>query len=601
MERTGKFGESPMLTAMVEAGELPSVEERLPPDPMVLEVVDEIGKYGGTVNVFAININPWNDFGEMGENGPSYYPYIFTDVKLADDFMSLTAAMRPGIKWSDGEPLTMEDVLFSYNSMHAHPDVRTWGMGMGYQKQAVAVDEWTVRFEFKESRPWAEGFKNAGAYWGMQPKHYLEKWHIDYNPDADKVAADEGYESWKDALYHHYWWAPVEDIKKPVLNPWVIKQMGTTLKISDRNPYYFVVDEAGNQLPYIDKVVSQVVDQEVYNLKIVTGESDVAFINANFENISLYKQSEESGDYTVTLIQSVSPLDAVFSPNFTTEDLVKREVINNDLFRRALSVAINRDEINEVVYFGYAVPTQATVGLQHPHYREEWSKAWAQYDIALANSLLDEIGLTKRDSGGFRLGPDGKDMIFTLGFNSGGSEEASGLAKTTQLVKEYWEKVGVRVLLKPMAGNAYGQAVRSNKFDISTSTWPGIEYFTVSLPFGALWQRWLVAKEDIEAGRKKAEDFPEGLPGEEPPQWVKDYRAYAPLIRLQPKGTREFTELVSATADLQAEKLVMIGTVGQVPWVFVAKNNVGNTPKVRPPGAGEPLGLARLCQQMYFK
>ena len=104
--KAGKFGESPMLAAMVKAGTLPPVEERLPPEPMVLEVVDEIGKYGGTATVFALNINPWNDLGEMGENGPSYYPYIFTAMDLADDYMSLTAVMRPGIKWSDGTPLT---------------------------------------------------------------------------------------------------------------------------------------------------------------------------------------------------------------------------------------------------------------------------------------------------------------------------------------------------------------------------------------------------------------------------------------------------------------------------------------------------------------
>jgi hypothetical protein len=153
-----------------------------------------------------------------------------------------------------------------------------------------------------------------------------------------------------------------------------------------------------------------------------------------------------------------------------------------------------------------------------------------------------------------------------------------------------------------MAGNAYNQAIRSNVFDIASASWPGVDYWTVNLTMGALWQRWIVAWEDINIyGRKSMDDYPDGLPGEEPPQWVKDFRALTPLIRKYPKESKEFADLCSQTAEIQADKVIFIGTVGLVPFVFIAKNNVGNTPTELPPGSGWSGNLAIYCQQMYFK
>jgi peptide/nickel transport system substrate-binding protein len=194
-----------------------------------------------------------------------------TGYEWGDEYKGMTFYLREGIKWSDGAPVVVEDILFTYNDMHNNEDVEMWNW-LGPVDKVVKIDNSTVRFDFPDPNPGALGAfaTYAGNTWmGIQPFHYLKGWHIDYNSDADKVAKDEGYEHWYEALHYHFWWNPQKDLEKPTLMPWILSQSSTTMKIFVRNPYYHKVDRAGNQLPYIDKVFSTVVDSELYHLKIV--------------------------------------------------------------------------------------------------------------------------------------------------------------------------------------------------------------------------------------------------------------------------------------------------------------------------------------------
>ena len=253
----GKYKEAPMLAALVAAGELPPVDERLPLEPYVAPAVEEIGTYGGTLNVVSIDKNPWNDatespenagarFLEMTEDG-SVVPDLARDYELAADGKSFTVYMREGAKWSDGHPLTADDVIFAFEDMHWNDQVETWNLFPGVSR-VVKLDDYTVRFEMDEPYFAMELIMvqwPGGEWVAFHPKHYLAKWHINHNEDADKVAAEEGFDSWSEAFRYHFWWAPLNDLDKPTVMPWRISDLTNTVKAFERNPWFYQVDEAG--------------------------------------------------------------------------------------------------------------------------------------------------------------------------------------------------------------------------------------------------------------------------------------------------------------------------------------------------------------------
>ena len=299
-ERTGKYGEAPMLAALVAAGELPPVDERLPLNPSVRTPIEEVGTYGGTVRVFALDNWPWQDMTESVERSPymlkgvagQLLPDVAEAVEMSADNMSVTIRLREGHMWSDGHPVSADDVVFQFESMHNHPEVVTYKKSP-FVQQAVGVDAQTVRLEFDSPHP-EMMVKLAtwhGGDWEMlKPKHYLSKWHIDFNDKANEVAKEEGHETWQQAFTDHFFWKPSTDLDLPVIQAWRFTEITPTVRVFERNPYYLRVDTAGNQLPYIDRIVSTVVEKEVYNLKIIGGEADLAYGQTSLENFALYKE-----------------------------------------------------------------------------------------------------------------------------------------------------------------------------------------------------------------------------------------------------------------------------------------------------------------------
>ena len=610
----GKYKEAPMLAALVAAGELPPVDERLPLEPYVAPAVEEVGTYGGTLNVVSIDKNPWNDvtespenagarFLEMTEDG-SVVPDLARDYELAADGKSFTVYMREGAKWSDGHPLTADDVIFAFEDMHWNDQVETWNLFPGVSR-VVKLDDYTVRFEMDEPYFAMELIMvqwPGGEWVAFHPKHYLEKWHINHNEDADKVAAEEGFDTWSEAFRYHFWWAPLNDLDKPTVMPWRITDLTNTVKAFERNPWFYQVDEAGQQLPYIDRVVSTIVDAELYHLKIIAGEADIASMFTEFKNWTLYKQNEEAGDYAVYPAEGITASQTAFEINQNHEDPGLRQVLNDIRFRQALSIALNRDEINKVIYHGLGVSFQATAMPTASFYKEEWGRAFNQYDPDEANRLLDEVGLTERDSRGFRLRPDGEPMFLAV-------EATSRVLLELELVKEYWEDVGLEVGIKEVPtglfserGQALDHIITVHPFETTTEVasynWsragPG--------RWCPAWNQWLNANEDIRKGTKSLADYADGmLPGEEPPQHVKELYEWGiskPRTRfLSP----EYTELSQKIYDLWAEKLYIIGTVGMVPQPVIAKKNLGNVVKQYPLSAEWAGGLHNEVQQLFWK
>jgi peptide/nickel transport system substrate-binding protein len=611
----GKYNEAPMLTALVAAGELPPVDERLPNEPYVVEPFDEIGQYGGTLNVFNLNVNPWGDLQEEPERGNFLLRMtedgeIVGDLakgyELADDAKSITIFLREGLKWSDGAPLTADDILFMYEDMHWDENVSTWGM-IGAVKRVIKLDDHTVRFEMDTPYPViVQNFHDwMGSDWGaMQPKHYMQKFHIKYNDEANQLAKDEGYENWFDLLNHSYNNAPRRDLERPNTQAWILKEATTTLKVFERNPYYHIVDTARNQLPYVDQIVTQVIDQEAYHLKVISGEADLAFFQTSLTNYTLYRENEAQGGYRVVLVPGPASSEAGFWFNQNHGDPALAKLLGDVRFRRALSLAINREEINDVVFLGLATPRQGTINTLASFYKEEWGKSYADYDPARANRLLDELGLDKRDSDGFRIGLDGKVPTFLIEF-------WLPEVKVLELVKEYWEAVGIKAVLKyeemeywreRKAGTEW--TIVSHKIvdstEVSNYISPGA--FNISDGFYAPWDAWLDADADVKAGDKKLADFEGGvLPGVEPPEVVKEVRDLFTRRAQTEMLSREYTQLSQRAYDIHSENLWQVGTVGLAPVVLVVNKNIGNVPTQLPPWGCCGVTLNYYGNQLYIK
>jgi peptide/nickel transport system substrate-binding protein len=459
MAGDGQYKEAPMLAAMVAAGDLPPLEERLPIEPNVLVPLEEVGTYGGTLNVFGTGAHPWVDGGDSPER--SQYPLRMNfdgsiepdqarDYELSDDNMTFTLYLREGMKWSNGDPFTAEDFRFK-REMDLDEGISTWG----YPEQLesiTAVDDYTVRYDFRV--PYPRVVLNMlhwrGSDWrAYAPSKWLKQWHIEYNPDANAKAKEEGHADWAAAFNDHYTFCcPAKDINKPSVHAWMWKEQTTTVRIWERNPYHYAVDTAGQQLPYIDRIVSTKVEgPEGASLKIIAGEVDLADELAKISSLPLYRENEDNGYRALGSGVPYNPVVHAF--NFAYEDPVWRQLAGDLRFRKALNLAINRDEIIDAVYYGFASPP-------------EWVPA--TYDPDEAGRLLDAVGLDKRDSDGWRLGPDGERFEINL-------EVTAHLPDTVpanELIAEHYRAVGLYTTLEVVEIGLFIERRNANQYQIDT-------------------------------------------------------------------------------------------------------------------------------------
>lgn len=614
----GRYREAPMLAALVAAGELPPVDERLPLEPALAYFAadDEIGTYGGTLTVFHTSINPWADLGYETEIGGyviranpdtnALEPLLVRRAELADDAMSVTFYLREGVKWSDGHPLTADDFVFMYEDAHWNDKVTTWNW-IPQIKRAVKIDDYTVRFETDEPYPalLAKHASPPGGGWqAFHPFHYLKKWHVNHNPDADAVAKEEGFASWDEAFNHHFFWSPQQDLEQPTHHPWILVERTNTGKRYVRNPYYWKVDPAANQLPYVDRIQAQIVDNETYHLKIISGESDFALLGTRFDNFTLYKENEESGGYRVVQIPAPVVGASVLIPNQFHEDPFTRGIYRDVRFRRALSLAMNRAEINELVFFGVGTPRSATIVSTNPWFKAEWEQAYAEHDPERANALLDEIGLTERDADGFRVRPDGAPFVQLLEHSN------EGEVPVLELYKEHFEAVGLKTEIRfrgdlwqrHNAGtdNIFTNTISSAEFREYTDAAKATEYDSGF--YAVQWGTWIRAARDLESGAKTLDDFADGkIPGEEPPPLVKEMDDAVLAWGSSAYGSAEYVAAFQKVFDLHAEQLFMIGSVGILPTLGVYRNRVANYPTFYKPEATWPGDLLTSADKLFIK
>jgi len=494
---------------------------------------------------------------------------------LSEDGKIFTLYLRKGMKWSDGAPFTADDILFWYNDILLNKELTpvipgVWRPG-GEVVKITKIDDYTVRFEFVKPTPLVIDYLSKGQgddpYY---PKHYLKKWHINYNAKADELAKKEGYDSWWECFkYHSMRGMSQQDLNLPTCNPWILTEVTAEgNKYFERNPYYYKVDTAGNQLPYIDEQIQIVVsNKEVLELKSIAGEFDIVGPEPALElkNFSLYKENEKKGHYRSLLWDDPS-VQCSYNFNLTHKDPVLREIFNDLRFRQAMSLAINREEISKVLYFGKAVPWQAIIEPGCSFYEDWMGSYYTEYDPKKATMLLDEMGLKWDKDHKYRLRPDGKVLAITLEYTSGKYQ------KIGALTREYWEKVGVKTVLKEVSQSLWVQRGLSNDRDVGGWHVVGRSFLLFSPPWnlpalssaGVPWYNWHNSQ---------------GETGEEPPELIKNLFEVVDEWMLTEPGTKEYIEIGKKMLAINVENLLSIGTVGLVPIPLIVRDNLRNVPE----------------------
>ena len=578
------YGEAPELAEKVTAGELPPVEERLPKEPYVSKA-DDIGIYGGIYR--GAGFGPTH--GQLDTEALRFIgmlrvlpdtvtiePFLLKDYAINEDFTEYTLYLREGTKWSDGEPFTADDFVFFYEDIILNEEVvpakpAKWLLCSGVTK----VDESTIKITFSQSYPaFAVSMQKGGpGDWIWAAKHYLQQWHIKYNPDADKIAKEEGYENWALCFNAHRDRGQTGTDFGPDLTPFVMYNIDTLgNKYFARNPYYFVVDREGNQLPYIDEQQCIIVaDAQARTQKLINGELHAAGENPlPVMDYTLYKENEGKGNYTVYLFANSRGSDCSFTFNQTIADPTLREVFTNVKFREAMSVAINRTLINETLYFGLANQRQAVPPANTTFYKDWMGEYMTQFDPDGANAILDEIGYVWSADGTVRLMPDGKPFNIIL-------ETIEEFVPMGEMVSEMWTAVGIKTTLKQQERSFARERYMTNEREAQCFTFDSVAEPTLiansydkmlppfandELGFSALWRTWIDSN---------------GNDGEEPPADVLKLRAdMLRNIAMEP-GTPEYLALGEQILTDFTHQLYYIG-LSVAPRVIILSNDLGNTP-----------------------
>ena len=412
MAASGGYPEAPALAQLVASGDLPPVEERLPPEPLVVQVKDEIGQYGRAITAIKHSTGNWYMISHVNieplmelhpEDSLNVVPNVARAWDWNADKSQLTVHLREGIKWSDGEPFTAEDLRFYYEDVQFNEKLTpltpgAW-MSRGSRMTFTQVDDITVQFGFAGPSP-AQLFMFTAANGYMNhyfPAHHCKQFHIDYSEDANKKAKEEGLEEWwqlfnqtreKTRPYIHY-------PGPPYLYAWVPTSVTMDRTVWDRNPYYWKVDTAGNQLPYLDNIYGVlVVESELVKARGIAGEFDFLVEGFGMDEAPLLEQNAERYNYHVIIGPNSWAGAGSYYLNLNHKDPVRRELYRDKRFRQALSHAIDRDEINDIVFQGLATPLLGFALGDEPFYDEEVQAAEQEalrYDVDEANRLLDEL------------------------------------------------------------------------------------------------------------------------------------------------------------------------------------------------------------------
>lgn len=441
---TGEVKEAPMLAEQVAAGTLPALAERLPAaeDIMVEKDVLSLGEYGGSITATTNDGGRWG-WGPYTEQSMFRFKLdgsgeveanVCKDYYPNEDASVWTIELRKGMKWSDGQPFSADDVIFYYDHVSTpalNADRTAIGVdeagyypaytskpyncyqvtkdGKNYWAKFDKVDDYTFTVTFAAPKP---NFPEAVAVdnkWMFLPKHF----YINYvarkdgvsddptfpliteaqaianaNKDFGKVWEDYGSMG-KDIGYYNWDYAIVPQIRSfiAVKDNW--NTVGETYELV-RNPYFWKTDSEGRQLPYLDSLKFMIInDADQVVLKQTAGEIDISTVE--FGNYSTIATATQATHTIVPWFRPEWQSGPALSLCQTVQDLDKRALFQDIRFREALSISVDRNLMNATLMSGQSKPAQAAPAEGTSSYNEEWANKWTEFNVDKANSLLDEI------------------------------------------------------------------------------------------------------------------------------------------------------------------------------------------------------------------
>lgn len=586
----GAFVETPALEADVQAGKLPPVGQRLPATPRVVDLAAmgrKPGRPGGAIRML---MGGQNDIRMMTLYGYSRFVAYDQKLEMIPDILEsyevqegriFTFRIRQGHRWSDGHPFTSEDIRYAFEDVMSNEDLSPAGLDRemmvdGKGPRFEVVDERTVRFTWEKPNPdFLPSLAAARPIFLAMPAHYLKSFHEKYQT-AEKLAALVKSEKVKDWVKLHTRMARQyrpENPDLPTLDPW----MNTTPTPAERfvfkrNPYFHRVDAQGHQLPYVDQVVLTVGTENLIPAKTAAGDSDLQARYLNFADYTILKEAEERANLRTRLWKSGGGSAVALLPNLNVSDPVWRKVLRDTRVRRALSLGVNREEINQIVYLGLARESADTVIEQSPLYKDEYRTAWSTFDPDKANALLDEAGLDRRASDGIRLLPDGRRAEVIVESSGEGNLETDVL----QLITDHWKQIGIKLFIRASQRDVLRSRVVAG--ETIMSVWSGLDNAVCTADMDPMefaptnqaqlqWPQWGLYYESNGSSGQKAD--------------------YEPAVRLLDllkawrgaAGKEERTGIWQKILALRADEVFTIGTVNGTMQPVVSSARLRNVPE----------------------
>lgn len=588
-----KGHEAPELAKLVKGGKLPPLKERLPDKPLTVKPVDNPGTYCATYqNLYGDDASFIRQIGDecllRWQRDTRHFsfkdliPNVATSYQVRNGGREYEFTLRKGMKWSDGEPFTADDIVFWWDDIimndELNPVKPEWLLPSGGSGSVVAPDPQTVVFRFDKPNglfllqlPTSNGVDMCSA-----PAHYLKQFHIKYNKSAKDDAKKAGLDKWTDLFSNHFsiWVGGVKN--KPTLSAWIVKvPFGGEVQqvVVERNPYYWKVDTDGSQLPYCNRVVFAIVtNPDTRQLKALNGEFDFYLGGGDssgppLSSKPLFARSRGKGNYHFIDLPQAFSNTAVFYLNMSCSDEVVRKVFLDRNFRIGLSYSMNRKEMIDAIYQREGRPYQVAPRPESQFYDEEYATQYTEYDVAQANHYLD-LALPDKGSDGMRLGPDGKHFSFQAIFDQ--TPTGDDWPDVMEMMQGYFKAVGVDMQISGVSDSLYYSKRDANTYE--ASMWHGdggLDVLIVDSWYNAMegspgWGLWFTT--------------PDAKGAVEPPEVVKKaYRLYQEVQSTYDPKRQDM--LMREHLNIAKEQFWYIGVNLMPNGYGVVRNDFHNVPK----------------------
>jgi peptide/nickel transport system substrate-binding protein len=484
---TDRDYEPEYLRPWLRAAQMPPLAERIPDRPRIVRIKDMgrvPGEYGGTVRMI---IGGQSDLRFMTIYGYARLVGFNQKLQLQPDILEgfeaendtvFTFHLRPGHKWSDGNPFTADDFRYWWEDVILNKTLTPGGGALelrphGKLPHFEVLDPVTVRYTWEQPNPnFLPSLAAPQALVLAGPAHYLKQFHKKYQDDIrlSALMQDNRARKWSELHTKMGRGYRPENPALPVLDPW----RNTTPPpaeqfVFERNPYFHRVDENGRQLPYIDRFVLNVSSSSIIPAKAGAGESDLQATGIDFNDYAFLKDAEKRYPIKVDLWKMARGSRVALLPNLNCADPVWRDVFRDVRVRRALSLAIDRHEINQAVFYGLGVESADTILPDSPLFKPEYASAWIAHDPDQANALLDQAGLQNRNEDGIRLLPDGRPAEITVETAGESTLETDIL----ELITDHWRRIGIALFTRSSQRDIFRSRAMGGR--IMMSTWPGLD------------------------------------------------------------------------------------------------------------------------------